>query len=136
PLVRSNAEQVSASDSFASNPDRIQKAPQAPYVSPYVFMDISFNKAVLQIRDSDTGDVMTQFPSRSRLESSRRAAADAGSSESASVAKAQPQASEDVSVAPAKANVTPQQIAAFDAASRAGAESGAGAAPSEVSVLA
>ncbi len=41
--------------------------PKAPYVSPYISVDLDYNKAVLQIRDSDTGDVLTQFPSEASL---------------------------------------------------------------------
>ncbi len=43
------------------------QAPQAPYVSPYISVDLNYNRAVLQIRDSDTGDVQQQFPTESRL---------------------------------------------------------------------
>lgn len=42
-------------------------APKAPYISPHIVVDASANKAVIQIRDSDTGDVLTQFPSESRI---------------------------------------------------------------------
>lgn len=41
--------------------------PRAPYISPRVAIDSSVNRAVLQIRDADTGDVLTQFPSESRI---------------------------------------------------------------------
>lgn len=43
------------------------EAPQAPFVSPYIEVDVNFNTAVLQIRDSDTGDVLRQFPSEEAL---------------------------------------------------------------------
>ncbi|MBI2234624.1 MAG: flagellar protein FlaG [Micavibrio aeruginosavorus] len=46
--------------------------PQAPYISPYVHLDVNFDKAVLQIRDSETGDVVRQIPSEPALESARR----------------------------------------------------------------
>ncbi|MGH1378192.1 MAG: hypothetical protein ACRBB3_05155 [Alphaproteobacteria bacterium] len=42
-------------------------APQAPYISPHISIDLAHNKAVIEIRDSDTGDVQQQFPSESRL---------------------------------------------------------------------
>lgn len=48
-------------------------APKAPFISPYIHVDLNFDKAVLQIRDSDTGDVVEQFPSNSRLQQLRRA---------------------------------------------------------------
>ena len=41
--------------------------PQAPFISPRIALDARANKAVIQIRDSDTGDVLTQFPSESRI---------------------------------------------------------------------
>lgn len=43
------------------------QAPQAPYISPHISIDLAHNKAVIQIRDSDTGDVQQQFPTKSRL---------------------------------------------------------------------
>jgi hypothetical protein len=62
--LRGNAEAIDAAHSFAANPDRIQQSlPQAPYVSPYIHMDVNLDKAVLQIRDGETGDVVRQFPS-------------------------------------------------------------------------
>jgi hypothetical protein len=71
-------EQTSVIRSFAANPGRVQEAasaPQAPYVSPYIHLDLNYDKAVLQIRDGDTGDVVRQYPSESSLESTRRAIA-------------------------------------------------------------
>lgn len=44
------------------------QVPQAPYISPYISVDNNYNEAVIQIRDSETGDVLTQFPSESRLQ--------------------------------------------------------------------
>ncbi len=74
-VLRAPAEQVSTQRSLSSNPARLQEAaetsidvPKAPYISPYVVVDLDYNTAVLQIRDSDTGDVLTQFPSESRLQ--------------------------------------------------------------------
>lgn len=73
--LRGNAEQAAPARSYAANPEKIQEAAQAPYISPYVYVDVNFDRAVLQIRDSDTGDVVRQFPSESELETRRRAAA-------------------------------------------------------------
>ncbi|MEM7680167.1 MAG: hypothetical protein AAF182_04115 [Pseudomonadota bacterium] len=42
--------------------------PVAPFISPYIQVDVNNNAAILQIRDSDTGDVLNQFPSEARLE--------------------------------------------------------------------
>ncbi len=75
--LRGSAEQVASVRSYAANPEKIQEAAQAPYISPYIHVDVDFDRAVLQIRDSDTGDVVRQFPSESELESRRRASAQA-----------------------------------------------------------
>ena len=74
-VLRGQAEAVSAARSFAANPERVQEVVQAPYISPYISMDVNYNKAVLQIRDSDTGDVLKQFPSETALEFRSRQAA-------------------------------------------------------------
>ncbi len=80
-LARGSAEQQSVARSFAANPERVQEVAQAPYVSPYISMNLDYNKAVLQIRDGDTGDVVRQFPSESQLEAYRKAQAAAQNSE-------------------------------------------------------
>ena len=56
-----NAQRIEASE--ASEPVL------APYVSPFIQVDNRFDTAVIQIRDSDTGDVLTQFPSEPSLRS-------------------------------------------------------------------
>ena len=77
-VLRASAEALSTARSFTANPERVQEVVQAPYVSPYISMDINHNKAVLQIRNRDTGDVLKQFPSETALEfRSRQAAVEA-----------------------------------------------------------
>lgn len=66
PATKAIVEQLSAAQS-ASDVVRVAEAPQAPYVSPYIYVNNSYNKAVLQIRDSNTGDVLKQFPSEKTL---------------------------------------------------------------------
>lgn len=83
-LARGSAEQQSVARSYAANPERVQEVARAPYVSPYISMDINYNKAVLQIRDSDTGDVVRQFPSESQMEAYRKAQAAQASREALS----------------------------------------------------
>ncbi|MFA5592506.1 MAG: flagellar protein FlaG [Micavibrio sp.] len=74
PFTKAAVEQASAVRSFAANPNRVQEASlQAPYISLYIKVDTYFDKAVLQIRDSDTGDVVRQIPTESQLEAYRRA---------------------------------------------------------------
>lgn len=76
-VARGSAEQIDAARALAASSERLRSAivPQAPYVSPYIAVDVNYNKAVLQIRDSETGDVLRQFPSQSRLEALQREAA-------------------------------------------------------------
>ncbi len=62
-------------------PSEAPRAPQAPYVSPYISVDLNFDRAVLQIRDSETGDVEQQFPTQSRLAQLSRAQAEQESSD-------------------------------------------------------
>ncbi len=50
-------------------------APQAPYVSLNISINYDYDKAVLQIRDSDTGEVENQFPTESRLAEQQQAQA-------------------------------------------------------------
>ena len=51
----------------ASGSDAAPSAPQAPFVSPYIAVDLNFNRPVLQIRDAQTGDVKQQFPTEARM---------------------------------------------------------------------
>lgn len=69
PLLRASVEHTDASR-LAANPARAQESappPQAPYISPYIFLDVNLDKAVLQFRDGDTGDVLSQYPSETAL---------------------------------------------------------------------
>lgn len=151
PLIRATAEQMSASDSFAANPDRVQKIPQAPYISPYIHLDVD-NGAVLQLRDSDTGDVVQQIPSEATIEARHRfqqqidilqrqqeqqvrtRAESATAGNGATTAQAGTMARMAQTDAPApqqQASVRrsipqPQQIAAFQSASLAGSSSSSG----------
>ena len=72
PFLRPNAEQ--ASSARIALDEATVSAPQAPYVSPYIHVNNDYNKAVLQIRDSDTGDVLKQFPSEQTLAARQRQA--------------------------------------------------------------
>jgi len=70
-VLKNSAEQVNAAR--VETPEPVRTFPLAPYVSPFIAVDVNFNTAVLQIRNSDTGDVIRQFPSESTLEARRRA---------------------------------------------------------------
>ncbi len=71
--LRASAEQQSVARSFAANPEKKQEVAKAPYVSPYISLDNAAQKAVLQIRDSDTGDVIRQYPTEGQLKAYRAA---------------------------------------------------------------
>lgn len=134
-FVRPQAEQTSAVDSFAGNPERAQRvSPQAPYVSPYIYIDLGHNKAVIQLRNGETGDVEGQFPSEASLEARARAAStsqtsapssqpetpqNSGESALAFVQSTEPAPQQQSAPAPSAAP-TAQQQAAFAAAARAG----------------
>ncbi|MCD8570237.1 MAG: flagellar protein FlaG [Alphaproteobacteria bacterium] len=77
-LVRGGAEQAAVARPSSARTNEVQSSEGAapvlaPYISPFVYVDAQFNKAVLQIRDSDTGEVQRQFPSEQTLQA--RAAA-------------------------------------------------------------
>lgn len=70
PLIRIAADQVASSRSFAGDTlavESVARGPVAPYISPHISVDPVFDAAVLQLRDSDTGDVVDQFPSDKAL---------------------------------------------------------------------
>ncbi len=134
PLVKANAEQVSTVDSFAANPNRVQKTPQVPYLSPYFSVDSSAH-IVLQIRDPQTGKVLETYPSshetQTRNATQHAAVQPQGSApQSASGASQQAPAPSASQGQPA----TTRQIAAFTTA----AQSGSGEQPtgSQVTVFA
>ncbi len=72
PLIRGSLDQTNSARATDVEIEVSAAAPQAPFVSPYVYVDVNFDTAVLQLRDSDTGDVLRQFPSESTLEARRR----------------------------------------------------------------
>lgn len=76
-VLRASAEQANSSRipqvAQAALPEAGVELPQAPYISPYISVDLNYDKAVLLIRDSETGDVVQQFPTESRLVEIRRA---------------------------------------------------------------
>jgi len=71
--TRQAVEQQSTVRSLAANPDRTQEVVRAPFVSPYISLDRNSNRAVLQIRDSETGDVLRQYPTETQLRAYRNA---------------------------------------------------------------
>ncbi|QQG35885.1 MAG: hypothetical protein HYS17_10340 [Micavibrio aeruginosavorus] len=137
-LLRASAGQMSAAESFAANPARIQKVGRAPYMS--VFVDVNYDTAVLQFRNGETRDVIDQIPSETLLENrardeARRAelqrqASQPKSEQPVSVTAQATSPEIEVQSAPVPAEEAPaprvpsapthQQIAAFTNAARAG----------------
>ncbi len=78
-LAKASVEQNSAAKSFSANPSRIQEVAEAPYVSPTVRVDVATKVAILEFRESDTGDVLIQVPSEQQIRAyqSRKARQDA-----------------------------------------------------------
>ena len=160
-VLRGNAEQLSASrvavTATPADDGAVTEAPKAPFISPHISINLDYDKAVIQIRDSDTGDVKQEFPSESRLAQQSRAQAAIERQEQIRSATLKPEVSEattvrspevsrvaasrdvitvqDVTSSPsANAAVQSPQIAV--AALSAGAQSGQPSSGGEVSVLA
>jgi hypothetical protein len=136
PFVREQSERNSTAESYAANPERVQRTPPlAPYVSPYIYVDVNYDKAVIQLRNGDTGDVESQFPSEAALQQqARHAAAQQVAREAEFAAESAPKSSdqsaqtfvqqsapeEPAPVAAKGPAQTAQQQAAFAAAAQAG----------------
>ncbi len=72
------AAQASTANSLAARQadiESVSRAPVAPYLSLNVSMDTQYDTAVFQVRDSDTGDVLTQFPTEPTLQQRQAQAA-------------------------------------------------------------
>ncbi len=77
-VSRALPEQAISGRDVAVSPVQAQKAaPTAPYVSPYISVNVDYNKAVLQLRNGETGEVENQFPSENQLRAYQRAQAQA-----------------------------------------------------------
>lgn len=71
-LIRGNTGQPDAARLEISTEGPV--APRAPFISPFISIDSNFDTAVIQIRDSETGDVIRQFPSEQTLSTRAREA--------------------------------------------------------------
>ena len=142
-LLRASAVQSTNADVFSANPAPAQKLARAPSLSVYV--DINYDTAVLQYRNSETRDVIDQIPSETLLQNrardeARRAAVQQEAvrprSESPEPQATTPEQSAEASIptpapttpqtqtadapAPRTSAPTQQQIAAFTSAANAG----------------
>lgn len=111
----------------APEPQASPSSPVAPFISPRISLEGGSNQAVIQIRDSETGDVLTQFPSESRI----RAIQSEQALQEASRSRQQ--------VLTASADTTPQQSQSapppqqsFDAGSIATLQTSQGASTSDI----
>lgn len=62
-MLKATADVLSATNGYAANPDKIQAVSQAPYVSPTVRVDVLTKIAILEFRESLSGEVLSQIPS-------------------------------------------------------------------------
>jgi hypothetical protein len=119
PVVRASVEQASAA-ATSGNPASVQKVALAPFISPYLTVDVTTNTPVFQIRDSDTGKVLDQIPSQLRV----RTQIEESLVQQQAAPAPQPQAQPIAVSAPAPQQnntpITAQQIAAFTAAAQSG----------------
>lgn len=72
-VLRSSNERNGGAAASSSEPASVT-APQAPFISPFVTFNTDRNVAVLQLRDSQTGDVVEQIPSETTLARQEQAA--------------------------------------------------------------
>jgi hypothetical protein len=73
-LVRPAVDQVERVASYAANPSQVQRIAQPPYLSLYIAMNYTIDKAVLQIRDAESAEVLSQIPSDAQIKAYRKAA--------------------------------------------------------------
>lgn len=72
-FIKPGLDQTSNARSFAANPEKIQEvASEVPYVSPSIRVDNNSKIAILEFRDSMSGDVLAQIPSEAQLEAYKR----------------------------------------------------------------
>lgn len=115
-VLQRGLERTSNARSFAANPDRVQEIAEAPYVSPNVRVDNNSKIAILEFRDSVSGDVLAQIPSEAQLEAYKRrqakdsAALDAELSGANKEIKAAEDRGDEVAAAVVRAQTEPSEI--------------------------
>lgn len=116
----------------------VQRSPQAPYVSPYIFVDNANNKTVLQIRDRESGDVVQEIPSDSQLRAYSQASQrqvskqnTAGRADSSATAiQSAPSDSGNLDVQVVEPSTSPRVAAADTSSEASSSDSGVASAPS------
>lgn len=109
PLIRGNADQTSSTRSIAANPSKVQQVAQAPFISPYIHIDVNYGAAVLALRDSETGDFLTTIPSDTKLAAQARDEASRARAEQVATYARTDTGSAPIQVA--RAEPAPQQVA-------------------------
>ena len=66
-MLKASADTLSTTNGYAANPDKIQSVSQAPYVSPTVRVDVLTKIAILEFRESLSGEVLAQIPSENAI---------------------------------------------------------------------
>lgn len=66
-LQKQSLEQTSTLTSYSADPERLQAVAQAPYVSPTVRIDNNAKIAIMEFKESETGEVVLQVPSEQQL---------------------------------------------------------------------
>lgn len=102
-LVRVVAEQTSTTQSYSSNPTRVQSAAiTAPYLSPHVDFNGGNSKPIFVVRDLATGEHIRQFPTEGQIRAYQQAQANAQMRQQAAAAEAQFRQSQNQAVAAQK----------------------------------
>ncbi len=70
--TRVSAEQVSTVRSYAANPEKIQETAR-PSKTTTITIDNTINRAILEVRDNSSGDIVRQFPTEGQLKAYRLA---------------------------------------------------------------
>lgn len=66
-IAKAPIESGSSLASFASDENQVREVAEAPYVSPTVRVDPNTKIAILEFRESSSGDVMLQVPSEQQI---------------------------------------------------------------------
>ncbi len=84
--VRASAQASAVVRSQPVERESLQRAPAAPFISPRIRVDVEVDKAILEYRDGETGEVIQQYPSEKQLAAFQRAeAADSRQAQAAQI---------------------------------------------------
>lgn len=66
-FAKAPADNGSSLSSFASDANEVREVAEVPYVSPTVRVDVNTKIAILEFRESSSGDVLIQVPSEQQI---------------------------------------------------------------------